>query len=147
MLEGSVRKSGNKLRITAQLIDAHADAHLWSETYDRTLEDVFEIQDEVAAKVVEQLKITLAAARHIEAAIAAEPRGYLGLLAAAALANSLGDLDLAIRIGKYMTVRDPMGFWGHANLGDAYLANGDTDKAISALRTAESISPKAGAIQ
>ena len=59
ILEGSVRLSGNKLRITAQLIDAHADAHLWSDKYDRDLEDIFAIQDEVAARVVEELKVAL----------------------------------------------------------------------------------------
>jgi len=59
ILEGSVRKSGNRVRITAQLIDARSDTHLWSETYERTLDDVFIIQDEISAKVTEQLKITL----------------------------------------------------------------------------------------
>jgi TolB-like protein/Flp pilus assembly protein TadD len=59
VLEGSVRKSGNRLRITAQLIQAENGYHLWSETFDRTLDDVFVIQDEIAAKVVAQLKITL----------------------------------------------------------------------------------------
>jgi len=59
VLEGSVRKAGNKVRITAQLIEARSDTHLWSGTYDRELDDIFAIQDEIAAKVVEQLKITL----------------------------------------------------------------------------------------
>jgi TolB-like protein/tetratricopeptide (TPR) repeat protein len=59
VLEGSVRKSGNQLRITAQLIEAATDTHLWSESYDRNLEDVFAIQDEIAAAVVNELKITL----------------------------------------------------------------------------------------
>lgn len=59
VLEGSVRKVGNRVRITAQLIEARSDTHLWSKTYDRTLDDIFAIQDEIAAKVVEQLKITL----------------------------------------------------------------------------------------
>ncbi len=59
VLEGSVRKSGNLVRITAQLIEARSDTHLWSETYDRTLEDIFATQDEIAAAVVTQLKITL----------------------------------------------------------------------------------------
>ncbi len=59
ILEGSVRKAGNQVRITAQLIEARSDTHLWSETYDRTLDDIFAIQDEIAAKVVEQLKVTL----------------------------------------------------------------------------------------
>ena len=59
VLEGSVRKSGNQLRITAQLIQADNGYHLWSETYDRQLDNVFQIQDEIAAAVVEALKITL----------------------------------------------------------------------------------------
>jgi TolB-like protein len=59
VLEGSVRKSGNQLRITAQLIDGETDTHLWSETYDRELKDVFAIYDEIAAAVVDELKIKL----------------------------------------------------------------------------------------
>jgi TolB-like protein/Flp pilus assembly protein TadD len=59
VLEGSVRKSGNTIRITAQLIEASTDRHLWSETYDRTLDDIFAIQDEVAAHVVEELRLSL----------------------------------------------------------------------------------------
>ena len=59
VLDGSVRKSGNRIRITAQLIEARSDTHLWSETYDRTLDDIFAIQDEIAADVVSNLQITL----------------------------------------------------------------------------------------
>jgi len=59
VLEGSVRKSGSAVRITAQLINAATDTHLWSETYDRKLDDIFAVQDEIAADVVKQLKVTL----------------------------------------------------------------------------------------
>src|SRR6184192_3820288 len=59
VLEGSVRKAGNSIRITAQLIKAGTDTHLWSQTYDRKLDDIFAIQDEIAADVVKQLKVTL----------------------------------------------------------------------------------------
>jgi TolB-like protein len=59
ILEGSVRKSGDRVRISAQLVEARSDTHLWSETYNRTLDDVFAVQDEIAATVVEQLKVTL----------------------------------------------------------------------------------------
>ena len=52
VLEGGVRKSGNRVRITAQLIDAETDAHLWAEQYDRLLEDVFALQDEITMCVV-----------------------------------------------------------------------------------------------
>jgi TolB-like protein/Tfp pilus assembly protein PilF len=59
VLEGSVRKSGNEVRITAQLIKADDGFHMWSETWNRTLDDIFAIQDEIAADVVEQLQVSL----------------------------------------------------------------------------------------
>jgi len=59
VLEGSVRKAGNKLRITAQLIHAADGSHLWSETYDREISDVFRTQDEIAGAVVAALKVSL----------------------------------------------------------------------------------------
>ena len=59
VLEGSVRKSGKQIRVTAQLIKVDGDIHLWSETYDRSLDDIFAIQDEIATSVVAQLKLTL----------------------------------------------------------------------------------------
>lgn len=59
VLEGSVRKAGDRVRITAQLIDTTSDSHLWSETYDRELKDVFDIQDDIAQSIVEALEVTL----------------------------------------------------------------------------------------
>jgi len=59
VLEGSVRKAGNRVRITAQLIEAGSDVHMWSETYDRELVDIFAIQDEIAREVVKALHIQL----------------------------------------------------------------------------------------
>ena len=59
LLEGSVRKAGDQLRITAQLIDAGQNSHLWSETYDRRLENVFEIQAEIAESIAEALRLPL----------------------------------------------------------------------------------------
>ena len=59
VLEGSVRKSGSRLRITAQLIEADTGYHLWSETYDRELDDIFAIQDEISAAIGEALRVEL----------------------------------------------------------------------------------------
>jgi TolB-like protein/Flp pilus assembly protein TadD len=59
VLEGSVRKSGNRLRVTAQLIRAETNEHLWSETFDRDLHDVFRVQDEIASAVVTALRVHL----------------------------------------------------------------------------------------
>lgn len=61
VLEGSVRRSGNKVRITAQLIDAQSGYHLWSQTYDRELEDIFAVQDEISTQIVQALTATLGA--------------------------------------------------------------------------------------
>jgi TolB-like protein len=62
VLEGSVRQASDRVRITAQLIDAQSGFHLWSETYDRKLEDVFQVQDEIAKAIVDKLRIELAPA-------------------------------------------------------------------------------------
>lgn len=59
VLEGSVRKSGNRLRITAQLINIADGYHLWSERYDRQMEDIFDIQDEISLSIVDALKVKL----------------------------------------------------------------------------------------
>ena len=59
LIEGSVRKAGNKVRITAQLIDAATEGHLWAQNYDRQLDDVFAIQSEIAEKVAGELKVRL----------------------------------------------------------------------------------------
>src|SRR3546814_19574740 len=58
-LECSVSRAGEHVRITAQLIDAATDSHLWSETYDREMKDVFAIQDDIARSIVEALQVTL----------------------------------------------------------------------------------------
>jgi len=59
ILEGSVRRSGKRVRVTAQLINAAIDSHLWSETYDRDFDDIFAVQDDIAQAVVKELRRTL----------------------------------------------------------------------------------------
>ena len=59
ILEGSVRKANDRIRVTAQLIEVNSDTHLWSETYTRKLDDIFAVQDEIAQAIVAALKITL----------------------------------------------------------------------------------------
>jgi pentatricopeptide repeat protein len=61
LLEGSVRKAGNKIRVTAQLIDANTEGHLWMEKYDRGIEDIFAVQSELAEKVADSLELKLTA--------------------------------------------------------------------------------------
>ncbi len=63
ILEGSVRRSGDRVRISAQLIDGRSDRHLWSENYDRELTDVFTVQDEIAKNIVDALELSLTPAQ------------------------------------------------------------------------------------
>ena len=82
VLEGSVRKAGDRLRITVQLIDAATQEHTWSETYDRQLEDVFAVQSDVAKKVAERLQIRIenTERRRLEARPNPNPQSYLAYL-------------------------------------------------------------------
>src|SRR4029434_9766927 len=59
VLEGSVRKAGNRVRISVQLVKVEDESPLWSETYDRTLDDIFAVQDDIAQSVVKELRTTL----------------------------------------------------------------------------------------
>ena len=66
ILEGSIRRAGNRVRITSQLIDARTDEHLWAETYDRDLADIFEVQSDVARHIAEALQATLTSAEEAQ---------------------------------------------------------------------------------
>jgi len=87
VLEGSVRKVGNQVRITAQLIKVDGDVHLWSETYDRSLDNIFAIQDEIATAVVAQLKLKLFA--DVPTVQETNPEAYAFFLQARHLSNLL----------------------------------------------------------
>ena len=76
VLEGSVRKAGNRLRITTQLIRASDGSHLWSETYDRTVDDVFHTQDEIAAAVVSALRVSLLGGASPKATVTTSTEAY-----------------------------------------------------------------------
>ena len=99
ILEGSVRKAGNLVRITVQLIEARSDTHLWSETYDRTLDDIFAIQDEIAAEVVAQLKVTLLGA--VPTVEETEPKAYALYLQARYLVNQITPENMARAVTLY----------------------------------------------
>jgi len=99
ILEGSVRKAGNRVRITVQLIKADDGFHLWSETYDRTLDDIFVVQDEIANAVVAALKVTLMGA--IPATRPTDPEVYSLYLQAKYLNNLLGKEDLEKALTAY----------------------------------------------
>jgi len=89
VIEGSVRRFDNRIRITVQLIDARSDTHQWSQTYDREFVDVFDIQDEIARSVVDQLRLGLLG--QVPTAKRVDPDAYPLYLQARSLLN--GDFD------------------------------------------------------
>ncbi len=111
VLEGSVRKSGNRVRITAQLIDAARDSHVWAERFDRDLSDIFALQDEISLAVVKALKLTL----FPEEKKAIEDRGttnveaYDKYLRARALRDQQGPAELrrAVQVFREALALDP----------------------------------------
>ncbi len=91
VLEGSVRKAGHRLRVTAQLIDVASDGHLWAKTFDRELDDVFTVQAEIAKHVAEALEVELHAAEaaRLDHRPAVKPESYLAYLRGRALFTSV----------------------------------------------------------
>ena len=99
VLEGSVRKSGNTMRITAQLIRADNGYHVWSETFDRPLTDVFKVQDEIAAAVVKILRVSLMEAATPKGAMTTSTDAYALYLQARALERNAGEGDFTAAVG------------------------------------------------
>jgi TolB-like protein/Tfp pilus assembly protein PilF len=106
VLEGSVRKSGNRLRITAQLIRADDSSHLWSQSYDRELIDIFAIQDEIAAAVVQQLELQLLGGRLPARPTTGSPEAYEAYLRALYLDTRRGTDDLQAARASYERALD-----------------------------------------
>jgi adenylate cyclase len=123
ILEGSVRKAGSRLRITAQLVDASTQEHLWASSYDRDLDDVFAVQAEIAKQVAEALKIKLKVPEEtrLEARPAVRSESYLAYLKGRTLLahsaqsshrNAKTQFELAIRL-------DPQNAAAYAGLASA----------------------------
>jgi TolB-like protein len=119
VLEGSLRKAGEKIRVTAQLIETGSDAHLWSETYDRNLDDIFAIQDQISAEVAQVLKSTLRDAA--PTADLTDTAIYELYLQGRRLLSRRGDdLAQAIELLERVTALDPEFAPGHAGLAQSY---------------------------
>ncbi|MGB6475366.1 MAG: protein kinase [Candidatus Sulfotelmatobacter sp.] len=122
ILDGSVRRAGNRLRITVQLIDVNDGHHLWSERYDREMTDVFEVQDEITAAIVEKLRPQLlgprspSAARHSE-----DPEAYALYLKGRHHwgRRPMGTME-AIAYFEQAAKRDPTYALAYTGLADAY---------------------------
>jgi adenylate cyclase len=149
VLEGSVRKAGDRVRITAQLIEADSDSHLWSETYDRTLEDIFAVQDEIAATVVQRLKVTLLGGDpHVEPT---DPRAYTLRLQARHLAKrfSAESYEQAIALYEQALAIDPDYVEALGGLANIYInqANFGLRPAAEGFELAREIALKTLAVQ
>ena len=123
ILEGSVRKAGNRVRITAQLIKAEDGFHMWSETYDRELDDIFAVQDELAAAIVGQLRGSLLGADRPAATHRTDVAVYDRYLAARHLINqrSKTSLEEAQSILEEVVALDPDFATAHAALAETFL--------------------------
>ena len=122
VLAGSLRRAGNRLRINAQLVDTHTDFPLWSERYDREMQDVFEVQDEIARKIAEALRITLSPQE--VAALAAKPtenlQAYDLYLRGKSYARRLTrqDFEFALQMFENAVALDPDFALAHAAIAN-----------------------------
>jgi len=127
ILEGSVLTSDNKVRIFAQLIDVETDAHLWAQTYDREMNDIFSIQSDVANKIAEIMEIALGkdAQARIEKRPTSDLEAYRLYLQGQYYINkaSFADIDTAISLLNQAILRDPNFALAHAVLATTYILN------------------------
>jgi len=162
LLEGSVQRSANKIRVNAQLIDARNDAHLWAQTYDRDLADVFAIQSEIAKAIADQLQAKLSP--NEKAAIEKPPTSDLAafdlytraktlLFSLGLIVNPQQTTQQAIELLNQAVGRDPSFFEAYYQLvyahGYAYSVVGDHTPAQlalaeAALQAATRLRPDAG---
>lgn len=146
ILEGSVRRAGDRVRITAQLIDAQSDSHLWSETYDREMKDVFAIQDDIAHSIVKAMQVTLTPRerRAIQYVATSEPEAYDYYLRGRSYMYSMArrDYEHAINMYEQAIAVDSKYALAYAGMADAYsmlyrYAEASAENAARANRASE----------
>jgi len=144
VLEGSVRKADVRVRVTAQLIEADTGYHLWSETYDRELDDIFAIQDEISSAIVAALSDTLGlqAAAAPTASHAANTAAYNSFLLGQHLIKKRTKADIEAAIPNYEAAlqHDPNYAPAHAALGLAWYLLTESDSTYGQLPLEESLS-------
>jgi eukaryotic-like serine/threonine-protein kinase len=126
VLEGSVRKAGNEVRITAQLIKASNDSNLWSQTYDRKMENIFAVQDEISDAVADALKVTLEG-KHIAKTKEPNPEAYNNYLQAKYffIKRTKEDLEKALSYYQKATEIDPDFARAWVGLAETHTAQAD----------------------
>jgi len=119
LIEGSVRKSGNRIRVTAQLISGTTEGHLWSEHYDGTLDDIFAVQSEIAEKVARQLNIKLLESERtsLERRPTGNTESYIAYLKGRALVHTRKEEDLKAARGHFEHAIQLDGLNGRAYAG------------------------------
>jgi Predicted integral membrane protein len=162
LLEGSVQRAGNRVRVNAQLIDARTDRHLWAQTYDRDLADIFAIQSEIAKMIVDQLRAKLSPQER--AALASRPtqdtEAYDLYLRAKELMHGTSSYEPAsvnvfsdsVKLLEKAVARDPNFFLAYCLLAEANLSLhwryesviGARERAEVALQAARRLAPEAG---
>jgi TolB-like protein/Tfp pilus assembly protein PilF len=129
ILEGSIRKAGNRIRITAQLIQAESDRHVWSQTYDRELSDVFAIPSDIAEQVAEALKVHLLSKEKqiIEKKATVSPEAYALYLKGRYYWNERAETSVskAIKYFEEAVRTDPNFALAYSGLADAYFIMSD----------------------
>lgn len=152
VIEGSVRKAANKLRITVQVVDSVSEGHIWAQNYDRQVDDVFAIQSEIAEKVAEALKVKLIDSdmRKLEARPTANVGAYLLYLKGRYYWNerSKQGLRKAVEYFQQAVENDPNFALGFSGLADCYyiLAHNSLEEPAPALAKAKGFLAKALAL-
>jgi len=150
VLEGSVRKSGDQVRITAQLIDATTGNHLWAERYDRELKDIFAVQDEITKNIIMAMQVKLTDGEQARAAAKGTKNleAYLKYLQANELINKINPESnaLAKKLAEEAIALDPDYAWAHYVLGRAHMVDvwvGDSKSPKDSIAKAKKLVQKA----
>src|SRR5208337_2916903 len=122
VLEGSVRKAGNKVRVTAQLIDVPTESHLWSEKYDRELDDIFKIQDDISEKIAGALRVKLVSVQGPAGKHAESIDAYMLYLKGRSLWNRREKMPVleSLKLFQEAISMDPDYAKAYSGLADAY---------------------------
>jgi len=127
VLEGSVRKAGDKVRITAQLIDALTGHHLWAERYDRNLDDIFAVQDEITKKIITAMQVKLTEGEAVKAAAKGTNNleAYLKYLQASEYIHQINPESNALgkQLAEEAITLDPEYAWAYFVLGRAHMVD------------------------
>ena len=145
VLEGSIRKAGNRLRVTVQMIDAARDRHLWSESYDRDLDDVFAIQSDIAGRVAEALKARMVKETPRSAGSTDNLEAYTAYLRAKQLLYEGKDrqVEEAVSLLESAVAKDPNFSEAYSNLARAFRHLGTHGDYTALMKKAEEMGRKA----